>query len=377
MSGIKISQLPVLTNANVHAGDSIPIVDSAAGETKAITMGQLDLRYQGVPNGGTTQQVLAKASGTNKDVYWKSLSKNDVGLGLVDNTSDASKPISIATQAALNLKANSSALATKADTSFVNAQLATKQDQLPSGADGEVLTLAGGLPVWAPSAGGTGSVTSVFGRTGSVTAQIGDYDKTMIGLDQVDNTSDIDKPISTLTQLALNSKEPSLPSGTDGQVLSLVGGAPAWINSPTSVPNGGTTGQALVKASNSNGDVTWANMTTPFTKAAFGTMGLPCNVSPIAGINAASSFMSTTADMQTVIAKCTFITGITAIAVDPQIQAHTVLGARMLIIGGSDTDVFELNDGSGLSLKSKWQSYLRSTLELVWDGVVWTECNRS
>lgn len=42
------------------------------------------------------------------------LTKSDVGLSLVDNTSDASKPISTATQTALNLKANSSSLATVA-----------------------------------------------------------------------------------------------------------------------------------------------------------------------------------------------------------------------------------------------------------------------
>ncbi len=43
-----------------------------------------------------------------------SLSKSDLGLSSVDNTSDAAKPISTATQSALSLKANSSALATVA-----------------------------------------------------------------------------------------------------------------------------------------------------------------------------------------------------------------------------------------------------------------------
>jgi hypothetical protein len=43
-----------------------------------------------------------------------SLSKSDLGLSSVDNTSDAAKPISTATQSALSLKANASALATVA-----------------------------------------------------------------------------------------------------------------------------------------------------------------------------------------------------------------------------------------------------------------------
>lgn len=42
------------------------------------------------------------------------LTKTDVGLGNVDNTSDAAKPISSATQAALNQKANTSSLSTVA-----------------------------------------------------------------------------------------------------------------------------------------------------------------------------------------------------------------------------------------------------------------------
>ena len=54
----------------------------------------------------------------------------NLGLGIVDNTSDAAKPISTATKAALDLKANTSdinaALALKANTSDVNAALALK-----------------------------------------------------------------------------------------------------------------------------------------------------------------------------------------------------------------------------------------------------------
>ena len=50
------------------------------------------------------------------------------------------------------------------------------------------------------------SVTSVFGRQGAVVAQAGDYTQTDVGLPNVDNTADIDKPISTDTQTALDTK---------------------------------------------------------------------------------------------------------------------------------------------------------------------------
>jgi len=89
---------------------------------------------QGVPIGGTAGQVLAKIDDTNYNTHWVTgggggavasvngqtgivvLAKADIGLGNVDNTSDANKPISSATQSALNLKADTASLATVATT---------------------------------------------------------------------------------------------------------------------------------------------------------------------------------------------------------------------------------------------------------------------
>jgi len=50
--------------------------------------------------------------------YWANspLTKTDVGLSNVDNTADIDKPVSTATQTALNLKVNTSSLATVATT---------------------------------------------------------------------------------------------------------------------------------------------------------------------------------------------------------------------------------------------------------------------
>lgn len=61
-----------------------------------------------------------------------------------------------------------------------------------------------------PNGGGSGgAVDSVNGKTGTVV-----LGKTDIGLGSVDNTSDADKPISTLTQTALDAKQDTLVSGT-------------------------------------------------------------------------------------------------------------------------------------------------------------------
>ena len=48
---------------------------------------------------------------------------------------------------------------------------------------------------------------------------LGTFDKTAIGLSNVDNTTDINKPISSLTQTALNLKQNSITTGTISQYL--------------------------------------------------------------------------------------------------------------------------------------------------------------
>lgn len=135
------------------------------------------------------------------------LVKADVGLDQVDNTSDADKPISTATQTALNAKA---------DTTTVNSELAAKANQtdltahegdtgagahLPAGGTtGQLPTKGtGDSVVWAdpPSA----PVTSVAGKTGVVTLAKAD-----VGLGDVDNTADTAKPVSTAQQTALDGK---------------------------------------------------------------------------------------------------------------------------------------------------------------------------
>ena len=79
------------------------------------------------------------------------------------------------------------------------------------------------IGVQGPGGGGGGAVYSVFGRTGNVTAQTGDYDKTQVGLSNVDNTSDLSKPISTATQAALDDKLEDAPS--DGNTYGRNNGA--------------------------------------------------------------------------------------------------------------------------------------------------------
>jgi hypothetical protein len=68
-----------------------------------------------------------------------------------------------------------------------------------SPSDGNVLSYSGGNLVWAAPA--SAGVTSINTRTGAVTLT-----KSDVGLANVDNTSDLGKPISTATQSALDLK---------------------------------------------------------------------------------------------------------------------------------------------------------------------------
>ena len=60
------------------------------------------------------------------------------------------------------------------------------------------------------------ALKSNIGHT-HVASQITDLSKASVGLGNVDNTSDLNKPISTATQTALISKEPAIASGTISQ----------------------------------------------------------------------------------------------------------------------------------------------------------------
>lgn len=119
------------------------------------------------------------------------LTKADIGLGNVNNTTDLNKPISTATQAALDLKANKTEVG---DTlTGVTLNPATKVLTVATDKTSRTVDLS---PLVTAQ-----SVTSVNTKTGAVVLVKGD-----VGLGNVDNTSDLQKPISIATQTALDLK---------------------------------------------------------------------------------------------------------------------------------------------------------------------------
>lgn len=156
-----------------------------------------ELGYDNYPSGGDAGRVwvgtgseniaLAKkdevTAHTNRTDNPHGVTKTQVGLSNVDNTSDANKPISTATQNALNNKVDKVA-GKKLSTEDYTSVEKTKLAEIEAGAQ-------------------VNTVTSVAGKTGTVVVT-----KSDVGLSNVDNTSDANKPISTNTQTALNLKAP-------------------------------------------------------------------------------------------------------------------------------------------------------------------------
>ena len=145
------------------------------------------------------------------------ITKSMVGLGNVDNTSDASKPVSTAQQTALDLKATLASPTftgtvggiTKSMVGLGNVDNTTDASKPVSTAQQTALNLK--APLANPTFTGT-----VSGIT-----------KSMVGLSNVDNTSDASKPVSTSQQTALDLKatlaSPTFTGTVGGITKSMVG----------------------------------------------------------------------------------------------------------------------------------------------------------
>mgnify|MGYP004496626641 CR=1 FL=1 len=126
------------------------------------------------------------------------ITKAHVGLENVDNTTDAAKPISTATQTALTAKQDTSAKGQASGYASLDSSILVPRAQLGSGI-ADATTVLYGNGTWSTPA--SAPVQSVAGKTGIVALVKAD-----VGLGNVDNTTDAAKPVSTATQTALNGK---------------------------------------------------------------------------------------------------------------------------------------------------------------------------
>ena len=172
---------------------------------------------------GTTLDLKAPIADPTFTGTVSGIDKTMVGLTNVDNTSDADKAISTATQTALDLKeeaANKSTdgtLATNSDDLFPTEKaVKTYVDAMAASAGvADASTTAAGKIQLAGDLAGTATAPTVPSlalkapiASPTFTGTVSGIDKTMVGLSNVDNTSDASKPVSTATQTALDLKAP-------------------------------------------------------------------------------------------------------------------------------------------------------------------------
>jgi hypothetical protein len=218
-----------IVNADISASAAIDWTKLAVSSTVSATeLGYVD----GVTSAIQTQLDAKLASATAASTYApiasptftgtvSGVTKTMVGLGNVDNTSDANKPVSTATQTALDLKAN---LAGPTFTGTVVLPSTTSIGNVSATEIGYVdgVTSAIQTQLDAKLASATAASTYAPIASPTFTGTVSGVTKTMVGLGNVDNTADVDKPVSTATQTALNAKL-ALAGGTMTGALTLSG----------------------------------------------------------------------------------------------------------------------------------------------------------
>ena len=255
-----------------------PVINTPTGITKSdVGLANVDNTTDaGKPVSTATQTALDLKAPLANPTFTGTvagITKTMVGLGSVDNTTDAAKPISTATQTALDLKLASATAATTYET---------------------ITNVALKAPIASPTFTGT-----VSGIT-----------STMVGLGNVDNTSDANKPVSTATQTALDLKvdeslfdakgdllvasadntPAKLSVGTNGYLLTANSSATngvEWAAAPVSLPSqSGNSGKYLTTDGTS---ATWGTLVVPITT---GTSTVSANTATTIDTTALSAFTS-------------------------------------------------------------------------------------
>lgn len=189
-----------------------------------------------VPRGGATGQQLVKNSNADYDFSWKTSEGAGDMIASVYDPSTKAKEVAFKdeTTLSLNQKADKATTYTKSET-YSKSEVDSKLKNVPSSAPSPATSTTKGIIKLSGDLGGNADTPTVPGlankepriTTGNTTQYWrGDktwqnLNKVAVGLPNVDNTSDINKPISNATRLALSEKADKATTYTKVEVNSL------------------------------------------------------------------------------------------------------------------------------------------------------------
>lgn len=147
-------------SSSTGTGAAIP---SASTSTAGLMTGADKNKLNNIEVGAQVNTVISVAARTGAVV----LTKTDVGLANVDNTSDVNKPVSTATQTALNLKANLASPALTGTPTAPTATAGTNTTQLATTAFVTAAVTAGGSGTTNLGVTTAASTTTITSSTGT------------------------------------------------------------------------------------------------------------------------------------------------------------------------------------------------------------------
>lgn len=235
-----VYMVPVPNGAKKYAGEMMLAVKGAAvsgdKETRATTAvyGRFTVGESKWDTSAETEQDVPPTQAEQLQ------SQIDAVLGKINGAAASANAAAASAQSA----AESAETATAAAGSIGNSVTAAAKSAAAA-ADSEK-----NAAYWAGQAqqAAGGGVVSFNGRAGSVVPKAGDYDKGMVGLGNVDNTSDLAKPISTATQTALDDKQGSIIKGSVTLAAANWAGSASPYTQGVTITGGTATSQADIQA---------------------------------------------------------------------------------------------------------------------------------